>query len=41
MKRIEAVILPDKLDAVIEALKKIGVGGITLFDAKGWGDQVN
>ena len=37
MKRIEAVILPDKLDAVIEALKKIGVGGITLFDAKGLG----
>ena len=37
MKRVEAVISQDKLDAVIEALKKTGVGGITIFDAKGWG----
>lgn len=37
MKRVEAVILCDKLDAVIEALKKVGVGGITIFDAKGLG----
>lgn len=37
MKRVEAVIAQDKLDAVVEALKKTGVGGITIFDAKGWG----
>jgi len=37
MKRVEAVILCDKLDAVIEALKKVGVGGVTVFDAKGLG----
>jgi len=37
MKRVEAVILYDKLDAVIEALKKVGVGGVTVFDAKGLG----
>ncbi len=37
MKRVEAVILHDKLDAVIEALKKVGVGGVTVFDAKGLG----
>ena len=37
MKRVEAVIEQDKLDAVVEALKKTGVGGITIFDAKGWG----
>jgi nitrogen regulatory protein P-II 1 len=37
MKRVEAVIAQDKLDAVVDALKKAGVGGITIFDAKGWG----
>ncbi len=37
MKRVEAVVSPEKLDSVVEALKKTGVGGITIFDAKGWG----
>ncbi len=37
MKRIEAVVADDKLDAVMEALKKVGVGGITVFGAKGCG----
>ncbi len=37
MKRVEAVVSKDKLSAVVEALQKIGVGGITIFDAKGWG----
>jgi nitrogen regulatory protein P-II 1 len=37
MKRVEAVIIQDKLDAVVDALKKAGVGGITIFEAKGWG----
>ena len=37
MKRVEAVISNDKLTAVIEALKKTGVGGITVFNARGWG----
>ncbi|HKU32993.1 MAG TPA: P-II family nitrogen regulator [Candidatus Nitrosotalea sp.] len=37
MKRVEAVVSHDKLDSVVEALKKTGVGGITIFDAKGWG----
>ncbi len=37
MKRVEAVVSQDKVGAVVEALKKIGVGGITIFDAKGWG----
>jgi nitrogen regulatory protein PII len=37
MKRVEAVIMQDKLDAVVGALKKAGVGGITIFEAKGWG----
>lgn len=37
MKRVEAVIRQNKLDAVVDALKKAGVGGITIFEAKGWG----
>jgi nitrogen regulatory protein P-II 1 len=37
MKRVEAIISNDKLAAVIETLKKTGVGGITVFNARGWG----
>jgi len=37
MKRVEAVISQNKLDSVLEALKKTGIGGITVFEAKGWG----
>ncbi len=37
MKRVEAVISTEKLSVVVDALKKIGVGGVTVFDAKGWG----
>ena len=37
MKRIEAVIATEKVLAVNEALKRIGVGGCTVLDAKGRG----
>ena len=37
MKRIEAVIASEKVLAVNEALKKVGVGGYTVLDAKGRG----
>jgi nitrogen regulatory protein P-II 1 len=37
LKKIEAVISHQKIDGVIESLKKIGVGGFTILDAKGWG----
>ena len=37
MKRIEAVIQPDMLDAVIKALRKVGVGGFSVIEAKGQG----
>ena len=40
MKKIEAVVAHEKIFAVVEALKKTGVGGITIFDAKGWGKGV-
>jgi nitrogen regulatory protein P-II 1 len=39
MKKIEAVIKPFKLDEVKEALQEIGVSGITVTEAKGFGRQ--
>jgi nitrogen regulatory protein P-II 1 len=37
MKKIEAVIASEKVSAVNEALRKAGVGGVTVMDAKGRG----
>ena len=39
MKKIEAVIQPFKLDDVKEALKNIGVEGITITEVRGHGRQ--
>lgn len=39
MKRIEAIIQPYKLDDVREALKSIGVDGMTIYDVRGHGRQ--
>ena len=39
MKKIEAVIKPFKLDEVKEALQVVGVQGITVTEAKGFGRQ--
>ena len=39
MKKIEAIIKPFKLDEVKEALQEVGVQGITVTDAKGFGRQ--
>ncbi len=39
MKKIEAVIKPFKLDEVKEALHDIGLQGITVLEAKGFGRQ--
>jgi nitrogen regulatory protein P-II 1 len=39
MKKIEAVIKPFKLDEVKEALQDIGVQGMTVLEAKGYGRQ--
>ena len=39
MKKIEAVIKPFKLDEVKEALQDIGVQGMTVIEAKGYGRQ--
>ncbi len=39
MKKIEAIIKPFKLDEVKEALNEIGLKGITVIEAKGFGRQ--
>jgi len=39
MKKIEAVIKPFKLDEVKEALQEVGVQGITVLEARGFGRQ--
>lgn len=39
MKKIEAIIKPFKLDEVKEALSDVGISGITVLEAKGFGRQ--
>jgi len=39
MKKIEAIIKPFKLDDVKDAILKLGVGGITITEVKGFGRQ--
>ncbi len=39
MKKIEAIIKPFKLDEVKESLNEIGVSGLTVLEAKGFGRQ--
>ena len=39
MKKIEAIIKPFKLDDVKEALQQIGIQGMTVLEAKGFGRQ--
>jgi nitrogen regulatory protein P-II 1 len=39
MKKIEAIIKPFKLDEVKDALHEIGLQGLTVLEAKGFGRQ--
>lgn len=39
MKKIEAIIKPFTLDAVKDALHEIGIQGLTITEAKGFGRQ--
>ena len=39
MKKIEAIIKPFKLDEVKEALNEVGLKGLTVLEAKGFGRQ--
>jgi len=39
MKKIEAIIQPHKIEDVKEALKKIGIDGMTIIEVRGHGRQ--
>ena len=39
MKKIEAIIKPFKLDEVKDALSELGIQGMTVIEAKGFGRQ--
>ena len=39
MKKIEAIIKPFKLDEVKESLQEVGLQGVTVTEAKGFGRQ--
>jgi nitrogen regulatory protein P-II 1 len=39
MRKIEAIIKPFKLDEVKEGLQEVGIQGITVMEAKGFGRQ--
>lgn len=39
MKKVDAIIRPDRLEAVKDALALLGLGGITVVDARGHGCQ--
>jgi nitrogen regulatory protein P-II 2 len=39
MKLITAIIKPSRLDPVLEALKDVGVGGVTVSEVRGFGRQ--
>ena len=39
MKKVEAIVQPGTKDAVIAAIKKVGVGGVTVHQVQGQGAQ--
>jgi len=39
MKKIETIVPSGKKDAVISAIKKVGVGGVTVHQVQGQGAQ--
>ncbi|MCF8564109.1 P-II family nitrogen regulator [Alicyclobacillus tolerans] len=41
MKRIDAIIRPEKLQLVIQSLRKVGVTGFTVIPVQGRGQQKN
>lgn len=39
MKKIEAIIRPDKTDILIDKLEAIGISGLNITDIRGYGSQ--
>jgi len=39
MKKIEVIVRPELKDKTVSAIKKVGVGGVTLFHVQGQGSE--
>lgn len=39
MKKIEAIIRPEKTDKLIDTLEEIGISGLNITEIKGYGSQ--
>lgn len=39
MKKIECIVRPEKAKPLTDALRKAGIGGVTVFDVRGFGVQ--
>jgi len=39
MKKLEIFLRPEKRDAVVQAIKKVGVGGLSISEIQGQGSQ--
>jgi nitrogen regulatory protein P-II 1 len=39
MKRLEAIIRPEKMPIVKEKLRQLGIGGMTIYNVSGWSKQ--
>ncbi len=39
MKKLEAIIRPEKMPVVKEKLRQLGIGGMTIYNVSGWSKQ--
>ena len=39
MKKLEAIVRPEKMPVVKEKLRQLGIGGMTIYDVSGWSKQ--
>ena len=39
MKKVEAIVSKDKLDQIVQAIRKVGVGGLTVGNCQGQGAE--
>ena len=39
MKKLEAIVRPEKMPLVKEKLRQLGIGGMTIYDVSGWSKQ--
>ena len=39
MKKLEAIVRPEKMPVVKERLRQLGIGGMTIYNVSGWSKQ--